>query len=443
MMKPLKDWNNDFLFSISADIDKFIDHGHLTEVLKSFLAESVKFEADDQIIPSVIAISNSIRKEAVERLKSIPISKKKKKEEPKQESNVEKPDKQENKEQQVPETIEGDGKVVEGKETPIETTPTDKNEEPVNKDNPDVKEKPATRRKQKIIQDPITPEEEAIINQMMDGPGSTDDGKAEMEMAIAADNAVEAKFKSQHPLTEKESFKSDEESEKVAILTNEQKEDDLPVTLSYYCPQCGQFDVMLSEDGKSLQCLDCGRNIEAKYIHNEEGLICPNCDEPMIVDEDNIHAICPQCEFICEVLKFGPTTQEQAKDESGLLKASGLGEIDHEKEGDKQLQEINEKIHQHADKIFTFEELPLPLTNPEDPNITNETMEMRVRQLKINGFFWNGEVFLLDEGVINAPIEVLGYKQFRFEDFLRDLKDQKRQYRLNKTMGPNTSLPWK
>ena len=79
MIKPLKEWNNDFLFSISDDIDKFIDKGHLTEVLKDFLAETVKFESDDMIIPAVIALSNSIRKEAVVRLKSIPVSKKKKK----------------------------------------------------------------------------------------------------------------------------------------------------------------------------------------------------------------------------------------------------------------------------------------------------------------------------------------------------------------------------
>ena len=427
MIKPLKEWNNDFLFSISDDIDKFIDKGHLTEVLKDFLAETVKFESDDMIIPAVIALSNSIRKEAVVRLKSIPVSKKKKKEEPKPESNVEKPDDQQSEKQQLPESIEKCGEGVEKEKDNEKTPETKKNEKPVNNDNIVVQEKSAVRQKPKVILDPITPEEEAIINQMMDGPGSTDDGKAEMEMAIAADKSRE----------------EENEKQRMAILANEKENDDNLQTIPlYFCPECGQYDVMLSEDGKYFRCLDCGRNIEIAYIHNEEGLVCPNCGEIMAQDDD-IEAICPQCDFTCDIQMFGSVTQEQAKDESGLLEASGLGEVDHEKEGDKQLQEINEKIHQHADKIFTFEELPLPLTNPEDPNITTETMEMRVRQLKINGFFWNGEVFLLDEGVINAPIEVLGYKQFRFEDFLHDLKEQKRQYRLNKTIGPNTSLPWK
>lgn len=409
MMKSLKEWNNDFLFSISDDIDKFIDKGHLTEVLKDFLAETVKFESDDMIIPAVIALSNSIRKEAVGRLKSIPVTKKKsKKEEPKPESNVEKLDDQQSEKQQIPETIEGDGKVIEGKETPVETTTTTKNEEPINKDNLDVKDKSATRRKQKVIIDPITPEEEAIINQMMDGPGSTDDGNAEMEMAIAADKSRE----------------EENEKQRMSILANEKENDDNLQTIPlYFCPECGQYDVMLSEDGKYFRCLDCGRNIEIAYIHNEEGLVCPNCGEIMTQDDD-IQAICPQCDFTCDIQMFGPVTQEQSKDESGLLEASGLGEVNHEVEGDKQLQQLNEKIHQQATKLYDFEELPLPLSNPEDPTINEDTMKMRFRQLKINGFFWNGEVFLLDEGVVNCPIDVLGYKPFRFEDFLRDLKEK-------------------
>lgn len=328
MMKPINEWDELFMFSISDDIDKFIEKGHLTEVLKDFLTENVKFESDDMIIPAVITLSNSIRKEAITRLKSLKSSKKK------------------------------------------------------------HKDKPIENKKEKDNKKDLSNETHLVDNQEINNIEETIDSNVD-ETSITVDSI--------------------EENEPIEYFED----------THFICPSCGEYAVIKLDDSNSLICEKCNRVVSIKYVQSDEGFICPNCMELMEQNEGTT-VICPQCEFICDISDFNNKIQDITPPK----------------------QEIKGIELKPIDKIYDFEELPLPLNDPEDKSITMDTMKLRMEQLRINGFFWNGEVFVSDEGKIFANIEILSYTTFHFETILKCLKEERRQQRLSSDLY-KSELPWK
>lgn len=237
-----------------------------------------------------------------------------------------------------------------------------------------------------------TPEVEAIKNQMMDGPDSTDDGNAEMEMAIAADESIE-------------------EQSKMNVLTNEPEVNEVDPDSEPHlsmCPVCGEYAVVQMPN-KLLSCLQCGRNIELVFSKDRDNWYCPNCADTMEPNEETGDLECVQCGFICEAVDF-----DNANDPSGLLEASGLDQST--PEDDKMLQEINEKA--------TPETVEKILEKP----VSDEVKEARRKKLVVGGFLLKDGQFNMEDEIMR-PESILDLSDELFEvEYSAMLKEKQDLY---------------
>lgn len=174
-----------------------------------------------------------------------------------------------------------------------------------------------------------TPEEQAIMNQMFDGPGSTNDEKAEMEMAIAADKSVQ----------EKEDF-----PDAIAI-----------------CPSCGvdaiKERVDQSDEKPHYFCQNClsefPKDLKKDIVMDKSIYHCPLCDSPMDLSTSDSGSVlyCFNCELIIPQKEFDK--EETLYEASGLSKTEDplydadrfgnmIGKDEPTQEDEKMLQNINE-----------------------------------------------------------------------------------------------------
>lgn len=274
-----------------------------------------------------------------------------------------------------------------------------------------------------IIED--TPEVEAIKNQMMDGPDSTDDGIAEMNMAIAADKSIEE---------QQEGAKNHAEStDGINIMQNEEKPlvttDDLkpveekkeqvpyeePIEMSAdaQCPQCGEYYIHLVED--KYICSNCRMETPAVYNIAPDGrFVCPVCDSSLQLEEELHVLVCNNCDIRLDASLFDD------KSESGLYEASG---IDSSAEDEKMLENINSKATQETvDKI---------MGEIVEIAVSEEIKEKRRKQLLIGGFFLKDDQFNLEDKVFR-PASILELSDEDFEVEMKAIFEEKRLYYLEK-----------
>lgn len=270
-----------------------------------------------------------------------------------------------------------------------------------------------------IIED--TPEVEAIRNQMMDGPGSTDDGIAEMNMAIAADKSIEEQQEGAKNHAEStDGINIMQNEEKPLVTTDdlkpvEEKKEEVPyeepieMSADVQCPQCGEYYIHLVED--KYICSNCGMETPAVYNIAPDGrFICPVCDSSLQLEEELHVLVCNNCDIRLDASLFDD------KSESGLYEASG---IDSSVKDEKMLHSINEKATQEIiEKVLN----PEPITS-----ISDEVKKQRLQQLVIAGFFLKDGQFNLEDNVFR-PANILDLPDAEFEEEVKSMQKDKQEY---------------